>query len=111
MTLSVQDETANWVINGICVIFSIFLLISIRATRKEYFWLTPQDLLVLFFIILLAPQWPLNLGHGIRSEELIPRTALLLYACEYIILSRGDRAKKGLTNAAIFALFLLAINI
>lgn len=109
-TLSVQNTEVNALINGLFIGLAIALAISIRTTRKEYFWLTPQDLLLLFFIILIAPQLPLELGRSINVGELIFRTSLLLYACEYV-LARGEQARKRLTTTAILALFLLGVNL
>ena len=98
-------------------IFDLFLAIltmaffvSIRTTRKKYFWLTTQDLLVLFFVILLAPSIPLDLGPGVNSGALIFQTILLLYICEYV-LARGRVAQRRLTTSALFSLFLLAIHL
>jgi hypothetical protein len=91
-------------------ILTLALAVSIRTTRKKYFWLTPQDLLVLFFVILLAPSLSLDLGPGVNSGALIFETILLLYICEYV-LARGHVAQRRLTTAALFSLFLLAINL
>ena len=98
-------------------IFDLFLanltmafFVSIRTTRKKYFWLTTQDLLVLFFVILLAPSIPLDLGPDVNSGALIFQTILLLYMCEYV-LARGRVAQRRLTTSALFSLFLLAIHL
>jgi hypothetical protein len=110
MTLSTSNVEINWLIDGSLILLTFILAVSIRTTRKEYFWLTPQDLLVLFFVILLAPYLALDLGPGIHSGALIFRTVLLLYTCEYV-LARGVIAQKRLTAMAIVSLFLLGINL
>jgi UDP-GlcNAc:undecaprenyl-phosphate GlcNAc-1-phosphate transferase len=110
MTTSVHGPLKNTVINGCLLLLALLLAISIRTTRKAYFWLNTQDLLVLFFIVMLAPQLPLDLGPDLPASELIFRTCVLLYACEYV-LARGDQARARLTTAAIVALALLGVNL
>ena len=92
------------------IILAVALTVSIRTTRKKYFWLNPQDLLMLFFVILLAPSLSLDLGPGVNSGALMLHTILLLYICEYV-LARGYVAQRRLTTAALFSLFLLATNL
>jgi len=110
MTMSVENQVFNMAVNYLLSGLAVFLAISVLTTRRDYFWFTPQDLLVLFFIVLLAPQLPLEFGHNIQIGELIFRTFVLLYACEYV-LARGDQARKRLTYSAIFSLFLLGTHI
>ena len=110
MTLSVHGPLKNAVINGGLLLLAVLLGVSIRTTRKAYFWLNTQDLLVLFFLVMLAPQLPIDLGLGLPASVLIFRTCVLLYACEYV-LARGDQARARLTTAAIVALALLGVNL
>ena len=58
---------------------------------------------------MLAPQLPLDLGQNIKIGDLIFRTFVLLYACEYI-LARGDQARIRLTYASVLSLFLFSIH-
>ena len=110
MSLSTTAETSIWGFNILLLVLAIMLAISIRTTRKEYFWLTPQDLLVLFFVILLAPKLSLELGQGVNSNALVLNTIVLLYTCEYV-LARGAEAQNRLTIAAIFSLFIFAVHL
>ena len=110
MALSSPPHETFGIFNLLLIALTIALALSIRTTRKKYFWLTPQDLLVLFFVILLAPSLSLDLGPNVNSGALIFHTILLLYICEYV-LARGHVAQRRLTTAALFSLFLLAINL
>jgi UDP-GlcNAc:undecaprenyl-phosphate GlcNAc-1-phosphate transferase len=110
MALSSPPHETFGVFNLLLIALTIALALSIRTTRKKYFWLTPQDLLVLFFVILLAPSLSLDLGPNVNSGALIFHTILLLYICEYV-LARGHVAQRRLTTAALFSLFLLATNL
>ncbi|MDG2047837.1 MAG: MraY family glycosyltransferase [Halioglobus sp.] len=110
MTLSLGPQDLFGIFDLFLISLTILLAISIRTTRKKYFWLTPQDLLVLFFVILLAPSLSLDLGPGVNAGALVYKTILLLYLCEYV-LARGYLAQKRLTTAALFSLFLLSINL
>ncbi|MEM1152965.1 MAG: MraY family glycosyltransferase [Pseudomonadota bacterium] len=106
MTVSIRSPAYDLLVNGALVLLALLLVVSIRTTRKDYFWLTTQDLLVLFFIVLLAPRVPMELGQDLSTGALIFRTCVLLYACEYV-LARGEQARKRLTVASIVALFLM----
>jgi hypothetical protein len=110
MALSSPSHETFGIFDLLLTIMAIALAVSVRTTRKQYFWLTPQDLLVLFFVILLAPSLSLDLGPNVNSGALIFHTILLLYICEYV-LARGHVAQRRLTTAALFSLFLLAINL
>lgn len=110
LTTSVSDPATNLMIDGLFVVLVILLALSVRLTRREYFWLTTQDLLVLFFVVLLAPGLPLEFSAGVSPSELILRTCILLYICEYV-LARGDRPRSRLTLVSTFALCLLAVQL
>ena len=110
MTLSSPPNASFGVFDLMLALLTVALAVSIRTTRKQYFWLTPQDLLVLFFVILLGPSLSLDLGPGVNSSALMFHTILLLYIGEYV-LARGNVAQRRLTTAALFSLFLLAINL
>ena len=110
MTLSSHPQASFGVFDLMLALLTVALVVSIRTTRKQYFWLTPQDLLVLFFVILLGPSLSLDLGSGVNSGALMFHTILLLYIGEYV-LARGPVAQKRITTAALFSLFLLAINL
>ena len=110
MTLSLGPQPLFGIFDLFLISLTVALAISIRTTRKKYFWLTPQDLLVLFFVILLAPSLSLDLGPDVNAGALVFKTILLLYLCEYV-LARGYVAQRRLTTAALFALFLLSVNL
>ena len=110
MALSSGPHKSFEIFDLFLAILTMAFFISIRTTRKKYFWLTTQDLLVLFFVILLAPSIPLDLGPDVNSGALIFQTILLLYMCEYV-LARGRVAQRRLTTSALFSLFLLAIHL
>jgi UDP-GlcNAc:undecaprenyl-phosphate GlcNAc-1-phosphate transferase len=110
MSLSTNADASIWGFNILLLVLAVMLAISIRTTRKEYFWLTPQDLLVLFFVILLAPKLSLELGQGVNPNALVLNTIVLLYTCEYV-LARGAEAQNRLTIAAIFSLFIFAVHL
>ncbi|NQX87058.1 MAG: undecaprenyl/decaprenyl-phosphate alpha-N-acetylglucosaminyl 1-phosphate transferase [Halioglobus sp.] len=109
LTISVHNEVINWVIDGSLILFSIALAIAIRITRRYYFWLTTQDLLLLLFIVILAPQLPIEIAPESSNARLIFRTCILLYASEYV-LARGGRAPENLATVAVIALFLLGLH-
>ena len=110
MALSSSLRESFGIIDLFLATLAMALVVSIRTTRKRYFWLTPHDLLVLFFVILLAPSVSLDLGQNVNSGTLIFQTILLLYVSEYV-LARGHVAQRRLTTAALFSLFLLASNL
>ena len=81
-----------------------------RITRKEYFGLTTEDLLVALFLMTLTPLLMIEFGQGTSMISLIFRISVLFYASEYV-LARGDSAKDQLTFVSIFSLFLLILMV
>lgn len=110
MSLSSFGQNLTWEFNALFMVMAALLAISIRTTRKKYFWMTPLDLLVLFFVMFFAPQLSLDLGQGVHASALVFKTIVLLYTCEYV-LARGVEAQNRLTIAAIFSMFVLAIHL
>ena len=110
VTASVHSTLGSWFIDGGLLVLAALLFAAMRITRREYFWLTTQDLLVLFFIVILAPQMPFELGGDLSTGTLIFRTCILLYACEYV-LARGEQARGRITTAAIIALFFIGVHL
>ena len=110
LTLSTRTSTWDFVLDAGFVALALLLAVAIRITRRSYFWLTTQDLLVLLFIVMLAPQLPIDLGQGVDISELILRTTVLLYACEYV-LARGEQARARLLYTSAFALLLLSFQL
>lgn len=110
ITVSVTGHLENWLIDGTCALFLVMLAFAIRITRKSYFGLTTQDLLVLLFITIVAPLLPIDFGQEFSTGRLIFRTCSLLYICEYV-LARGKNARQNLSIAAIIALFLTGLHL
>ncbi len=110
LTVSVASQAGNWLVDGTIALFLVLLAFAIRVTRKSYFWLTTQDLLVLLFITIVAPLLPLDFGQEFNTGRLIFRTCGLLYICEYV-LARGKNARENLTITAIIALFLTGLHL
>jgi UDP-GlcNAc:undecaprenyl-phosphate GlcNAc-1-phosphate transferase len=108
LTLSTRAAAWDMALDVGFAIVALLLAVAIRTTRREYFWLTPQDLLVLLFVVMLAPQLPIDLGPGVEVGELIFRTAVVLYTSEYV-LARGDQARVRLLYSCSIALMLLAV--
>jgi UDP-GlcNAc:undecaprenyl-phosphate GlcNAc-1-phosphate transferase len=110
LTASVNSPVVNWLIDGSLLVFALALALAIRITRKEYFWLTTQDLLVLLFVVILVPHLPIDVVQASSTGRLIFRTCILLYACEYV-LARGGRAPENLTAVTIIALTMTGIHL
>lgn len=107
LSATTQSESANLALNVAFAVWAVLLAVAIRITRKVYFWLTNQDLLVVLFVVMLAPQLPIDLGPGIEESALVFRTAVVLYTCEFV-LARGDQARLRLLYSSAFAMLLLA---
>ncbi|WP_165787190.1 MraY family glycosyltransferase [Pseudohalioglobus lutimaris] len=108
-TVSIQGEKFNWLIDFLFAVFVLLLLVSIRITRKQYFGLTNQDLLVALFLVCVAPLLLIEYGQGLEVVRLLFRTSVMLYAAEYA-LARGDSPMKRLTLGSLIALSVLAVH-
>ncbi len=110
MTQSVASEQLNQFVDITLALIAVLLLLAMRITRRVYFGLTTEDLLVALFIVTLDSSALLEFGHGSTAISAPFRICILLYACEYL-LARGDRAIESLTLASAFALLLTGINL
>lgn len=103
LTESIGSGQTSLAIDSFAALMAILLVFAIRITRKHYFNLTTEDLLVALFFLALSPFLLNELGHGSLIMSLIFRVFVLLYVCEFV-LARGERARKHLTYAAMIAL-------
>lgn len=71
-------------LNGIFIFLGIFLLLSIRMTRKEQFQLNNQDLIILF-ILLIGPLLPFEGKDSAKIGAMLFKMSILIYAIEYVI--------------------------
>lgn len=109
LTRSLESEVLNVAVDGLLIAMSLLLMLAIRIARREYFWLTTQDLLVLLFVVILVPQVPVLFDADFTSDSLIFRTCVVLYTCEYV-LAHGKLARRRLTLALAGALALLGVH-
>lgn len=110
LTQSLESTLFNSLIDISLVVMALLLMVAIRITRREYFWLTTQDLLVLLFLVVLVPQIPQLFNESFAMDSLVFRTCITLYTCEYV-LARGDSPRRRLTLASIFAMALLGTHL
>lgn len=110
LTLSVTSQVGNYLIDFFLAVLALLLALAVRITRKRYFWLTTQDLLVLLFLLFLVPFLSFDIAYDLSAGRLIFRTFVLLYVCEYV-LARGGRAPENLATVTIIALSLLGVHL
>ena len=98
----------DWTVNIYLFVLSCVLALAIRLTRRENFQMTPQDVLVLFFI-LAVPNLDLEIFAEFQVSTMVLRAAVLLYACEYI-LSNESISFRPLRVAGFVGLIILALR-
>ena len=89
-TLSQLEGYGAELLNITLIIVGLFLILSIRMTRREQFHLNNQDILILF-ILLLGPLLPLESEDGFNAGMMLFRIAVMIYAIEYLISKSSDR--------------------
>ncbi|MEM7096921.1 MAG: MraY family glycosyltransferase [Pseudomonadota bacterium] len=83
------------------------LALAIRLTRRDVFHLDTQDYLVGLFLI----AFPILLdgyADGASIVRLVAYTAILFYACEYVI-TKGDKTRWVINTAGIASIGLVAV--
>jgi UDP-GlcNAc:undecaprenyl-phosphate GlcNAc-1-phosphate transferase len=79
----VQEPSVPWVISVYLAALTIFLVLSIRVTRRDLFQVTPQDFLILFLAIAVP-----NLSGSTLAQYQIGEASIMLivifYASEFI---------------------------
>lgn len=108
--VTLQGEAINMFIDGVLAVIAVLLVLAMRITRKEYFGLTTEDLLVAIFVIAIVPLLLVEFDLSSTVSRLIFRVLILLYACEYL-LARGPRATRLLAFISVGSLFLMALRV
>ena len=109
-------------INGFLLFMSAVLVIGIRTTRRDLFRVTPQDLLIVFFA-LVVPNLTSNYIVQYPVGEILFRLLVLFYVTEFLLnkdvrgLDDQGRSQRMalyinrlLRYSAIFCLLILVIN-
>lgn len=100
--LSVGQEA---MVSGVMIFLMLFLLLSIRMTRKDDFVLDTQDLLILLAVLLL-PQLPFETLTIYSVSRMAITTFILLYAVEFLI-NTGRGSVMLVNHAAIITLAII----
>jgi UDP-GlcNAc:undecaprenyl-phosphate GlcNAc-1-phosphate transferase len=87
---------------------SCMLALAIRLTRRENFQMTPQDVLILFFV-LAVPNLRLEIFADYQVGWFALRVGVLLYACEFIL--NNDRISfRWLRMSGFIGLVILGLR-
>lgn len=101
-----QNFLVDATINCMVSIIAIFLILSIRLTRKEQFKLDNQDILVLL-ILFAGPMLPNLSSVNDNIDIMLLRLAVMIYAVEYVI-NRQKGPYWILVAGGVTALFISA---
>ena len=71
-------------INGMLILMSAVLVLGIRVTRRDLFRVTPQDLLIVFFA-LVVPNLTSNFIVQYPVGEILFRLLVLFYVTEFLL--------------------------
>lgn len=121
-----ERPDTGWVndmtINGMLIVMSIVLVIGIRVSRHDLFRVTPQDLLIVFFA-LVVPNLTSNFIAQYPVGEILFRLLVLFYVTEFLLNKDSlghhaeERAKEQslyinrlLRYAALVCLLILVLN-
>jgi UDP-GlcNAc:undecaprenyl-phosphate GlcNAc-1-phosphate transferase len=105
--LAERPDTA-WVndmtINALLIVMSIVLVIGIRTSSHNLFRVTPQDLLIVFFA-LVVPNLTSNYIVQYPVGEILFRLLVLFYVTEFL-LSKGSQGRHGEERAKRQSLYI-----
>lgn len=121
-----ERPDTHWIndmtINGLLIVMSIVLVIGIRISRHDLFRVTPQDLLIVFFA-LVVPNLTSNFIAQYPVGEILFRLLVLFYVTEFLLNKDSrrqyadERAKEQslyinrlLRYAALVCLLILVLN-
>jgi UDP-GlcNAc:undecaprenyl-phosphate GlcNAc-1-phosphate transferase len=83
-----ERSDAGWIndltINGLLLLMSAVLVLGIRTTRHDLFRVTPQDLLIVFFA-LVVPNLTSNYIAQYPVGEILFRLLVLFYVTEFLL--------------------------
>ena len=107
-SISELTENTRFVLDGLLFVLALFLMLSIRMTRREEFRLDTQDLLILLMIV-IVPQFPFANMDQLSLGQVVLRLAVLMYACEFV-LAKNRTSFRWLNAGAIASLVVLAAH-
>jgi UDP-GlcNAc:undecaprenyl-phosphate GlcNAc-1-phosphate transferase len=103
-----ERPNAGWIndftINFGLILMSVVLVIGIRTTRRDLFRVTPQDLLIVFFA-LVVPNLTSNYIVQYPVGEILFRLLVLFYVTEFL-LNKDSREHHGEDRAREMALYI-----
>ena len=91
-------------INLLLVFMSVVLVLGIRTTRRDLFRVTPQDLLIVFFA-LVVPNLTSNYIAQYPVGEILFRLLVLFYVTEFL-LNKDSRDHRDEVKARRMALYI-----
>jgi uncharacterized PurR-regulated membrane protein YhhQ (DUF165 family) len=91
-------------INALLIVMSIVLVIGIRTSSHNLFRVTPQDLLIVFFA-LVVPNLTSNYIVQYPVGEILFRLLVLFYVTEFL-LSKGSQGRYGEERARRQSLYI-----
>jgi UDP-GlcNAc:undecaprenyl-phosphate GlcNAc-1-phosphate transferase len=94
-------------VTGLLIFLTLFLLLSIRMTRKDDFTLDTQDLLLLLAVVFL-PLLPFETLDSYSVSRIVLTAFLLLYGVEFLI-NTGRGSVKAVNVSSIASLALIGI--
>jgi len=94
----------DFTIDFVLILMSVVLVIGIRTTRRDLFRVTPQDLLIVFFA-LVVPNLTSNYIVQYPVGEILFRLLVLFYVTEFL-LNKDSREHHGEDKAREMALYI-----
>jgi UDP-GlcNAc:undecaprenyl-phosphate GlcNAc-1-phosphate transferase len=90
-------------INSLLIVMSVVLVIGIRVGRHDLFRVTPQDLLIVFFA-LVVPNLTSNFIAQYPVGEILFRLLVLFYVTEFLLNkdSRGHHAEEQAREQSLY---------
>jgi UDP-GlcNAc:undecaprenyl-phosphate GlcNAc-1-phosphate transferase len=104
LNISMQQEI---LVSGLLVFLALFLVLSIRMTRKDDFTLDTQDLLLLLAVVFL-PMLPFQTLDSYSVSRIALTAFLLLYSVEFLI-NTGRGSVRAVNVASIASLALIGV--
>ena len=82
--LPADSWATDMLINGYCAVSAFILVIGLRVTQRNLFQVTPQDLLIVFFALVI-PNLTAEFFNRIPLTDMAFRLLILFYVTEFLI--------------------------
>jgi UDP-GlcNAc:undecaprenyl-phosphate GlcNAc-1-phosphate transferase len=111
--MSPESWASDFLINAYCAFAALLLIVGLRLTRRNLFRVTPQDLLIVFFALVI-PNLTADIFARLPLTDMAFRLLIVFYITEFLLFRDKqavfiDKGLLGVTTGRVLGFASLAV--